>query len=118
MKALGDETRLRIINLLSKSALCVCEIERLLDINQSNASRHLNKLTVTGLIQYEKRALYVYYKINPNILDEFSFLRDFISLELNKIEKCKEDMIKLDNYKSSGMTCEDLKDDKKCLDIK
>lgn len=116
MKALGDETRLRIMNLLGKGALCVCEIERMLDINQSNASRHLNKLTVTGLIQYEKRALYVYYKINPKVLDEFSFLRDFIALELNKIEKCKEDLLKLEKYKSSGMSCEDLKDGKKCLD--
>lgn len=116
MKALGDETRLRILNLLSKGALCVCEIESLLDINQSNASRHLNKLTTTGLIKYEKRALYVYYKINNDVLGEFSFLKDFISLELNKIEKCKADLIKLGKYKNSGMSCENIKDNKCCLD--
>jgi ArsR family transcriptional regulator, arsenate/arsenite/antimonite-responsive transcriptional repressor len=114
MKALGDETRIRIINLLNKDELCVCEIERIMEINQSNASRHLNKLTTTGLIKYEKRALYVYYKINNDILDEFSFLRDFISLELNKIEKCNVDLVKLEKYKSSGMSCDDLRAGEKC----
>lgn len=109
MKALGDETRLRILNLLSKSELCVCEIEQLLEINQSNASRHLNKLTTTGIIKYEKRALYVYYKINNDILDEFSFLREFISQELSKIEKCNVDLVKLEKYRSSGLSCDDLK---------
>lgn len=109
MKALGDETRLRILNLLSKSELCVCEIEQLLEINQSNASRHLNKLTTTGIIKYEKRALYVYYKINNDILDEFLFLRDFISLELNKIEKWNVDLVKLEKYRRSGLSCDDLK---------
>ncbi|HYE12506.1 MAG TPA: metalloregulator ArsR/SmtB family transcription factor [Patescibacteria group bacterium] len=115
MKALGDETRLRILNLLSKGALCVCEIEQILSINQSNASRHLNKLTVAGLIKNEKRALYVYYKMNDDTLDEFPFLKDFIYMELNKIEKCKVDLIKLEKYKSSGISCDDLKDGKGCL---
>ncbi|MDF2591446.1 MAG: putative transcriptional regulator [Clostridia bacterium] len=114
MKALGDETRLRILNILSKSELCVCEIEKLMEINQSNASRHLNKLTSSGLIKYEKRALYVYYKINKDILDEFSFLRVFLSTELNKIEKCRADLTKLVDYKSSGMSCDDLKVGKRC----
>lgn len=114
MKAMGDETRLRILNILSKSELCVCEIEQLMDINQSNASRHLNKLTTTGLIKYEKRALYVYYKINSNAFDEFPFLRVFISLELSKIEKCKADLVKLVEYKSSGMSCDDIKGGKRC----
>lgn len=114
MKAIGDETRLRIINLLSKGELCVCEIECLMEINQSNASRHLNKLTTTGIIKYEKRSLYVYYKINNDILEEFSFLRDFIALELKKIEKCSVDLIKLEKYKSSGLSCDDLKESKGC----
>ena len=50
-KAFGDETRIRILNLLRNSEMCVCEIEAILGINQSNASRHLNKLKSTvGLL--------------------------------------------------------------------
>ncbi len=45
-KALADETRIRMLNLLKNGELCVCDIEEVLDIQQSNASRHLNKLKV------------------------------------------------------------------------
>jgi ArsR family transcriptional regulator, arsenate/arsenite/antimonite-responsive transcriptional repressor len=115
MKALGDETRLRILNLLNVGELCVCEIEYLLDINQSNASRHLNKLTVINLIAYEKRALYVYYSINKNVLEEYPFLSGLFSKEINKLDKCKNDLKKLDKYKKSGITCEELKEGKICF---
>ncbi len=41
LKALADETRLRMLHLLKDRELCVCEIEEVLGIQQSNASRHL-----------------------------------------------------------------------------
>lgn len=115
MKALGDETRLRILNLLNTGELCVCEIEYMLEVNQSNTSRHLNKLAVINLITYEKRALYVYYSINKKALEEYPFLSEFFSKEINKIDKCKVDLNRLNKYKESGLTCEELKDGKVCL---
>jgi ArsR family transcriptional regulator len=115
MKALGDETRLRILNLLNTGELCVCEIEYLLDINQSNASRHLNKLAVINLITYEKRALYVYYSINKKVVEEYPFLSILFSKEINKLDKCKVDLERLEKYKESGITCEELKDGKICF---
>lgn len=115
IKTLGDENRIRILNLLNHGELCVCEIERLLDTNQSNTSRHLNKLTIANLICYEKRALYVYYKINRNALEEFLFLKELINNEIIKVEKCKADLMKLNKYRSSGLTCEDLKEGRVCL---
>lgn len=115
MKALGDETRLRILNLLSKDELCVCEIEHLLNLNQSNASRHLNKLSNSGLVKYRKNALYVYYMINNDALVQFSFLRMLLGVETAKIPQCREDVSMLCNYKVSGLTCEDLKNGKVCF---
>jgi len=115
MKALGDETRLRIINLLNSGELCVCELEHLLDINQSNASRHLNKLTAANLITFEKRALYVYYNINKELYDEFPILTEFLSKELSKLKKCQTDLERLKIYKDSGITCEELKEGKICF---
>jgi ArsR family transcriptional regulator len=114
IKALSDETRLRILNLLSKGELCVCEIEYLLNINQSNASRHLNRLTVSGLVEFEKRALYVYYSINKSLHKEYPHLTEFISKELN-LDKFKIDEKRLEIYKKSGMSCEDLKQGKTCF---
>ncbi|OGO77125.1 MAG: transcriptional regulator [Clostridiales bacterium GWB2_37_7] len=117
IKVLGDENRLRILNLLKYGELCVCEIERLLDTNQSNTSRHLNKLTLANLICYEKRALYVYYKINNKALEELLFLKELVNNELCKVEKCKADLERLNKYKNSGLSCEDLKEGKGCLKL-
>lgn len=115
MKALSDETRLRILNLLQEGELCVCELEALLDINQSNASRHLNRLTNAKIVDFEKRAQYVYYRIPDNILVDHAYLKEILSNELIKLDRCKEDLERLKIYRESGLSCDDLKDGKVCF---
>lgn len=44
LKALAEETRLRIFAQIIKGDMCVCEIEECLELTQSNASRHLTAL--------------------------------------------------------------------------
>lgn len=112
MKALGDETRIRIINLLRFGDLCVCELEVLLDINQSNASRHLNRLSNEKIVSYYKRAQYVYYKINTTTLERYPFINEILDEQLDKIDQCTEDVERLKKYKNSGMSCDDLKEGK------
>lgn len=112
MKALGDETRIRIINLLRFGDLCVCELEILLNINQSNASRHLNKLNGQRIIYYYKKAQYVYYKLNTETLEEYPFVNEILDEQLDKINQCTEDIERLKKYKDSGMSCDDLKQGK------
>ena len=48
MKALSDETRLRILKVLVEKECCVCEVMQALDISQSRASRNLGILLDTG----------------------------------------------------------------------
>lgn len=115
MKALSDETRMRIVNLLKDGDLCVCELEALLDINQSNASRHLNKLTNAKIISYYKVTKYVYYKLNQQTMTDFPFLKDVIEKEAMKLELCQSDYDRLKTYKESGLTCDDLKEGKVCF---
>lgn len=115
MKALSDETRMRILNLLNYGDLCVCEIEVLLDINQSNASRHLNKLYNARIIDYYKVAKYVYYKINEDTVKEFSFIEEVIGTEAAKLSQCQIDRENLKQHKESGLTCDDLKSGKACF---
>lgn len=110
MKALSDETRLRILYLLKDGDLCVCELELLLDINQSNASRHLNKLTNAKILDFYKVAKYVYYKLNENTMKEYPFIVEVINNHAADIEQCKIDYEKLKKYKEKGLTCDDLKD--------
>ena len=64
-KALADETRLKILWLLmNQGELCVTEIEGVLDISQSRASRHLQTLSHAGLVRGRRDRLCVYYRIS------------------------------------------------------
>ena len=51
MKALSDETRLRILNILLERECCVCEVMQALDISQSRASRNLGILQEAGFLR-------------------------------------------------------------------
>jgi len=115
LKALGDETRLRIINILKYGPLCVCEIEDILQITQSNASRHLNKLMNADLVTYYKEAKYVYYKLDEETLREFSFIEELLSNELEKEEILKQDYNILKAYKGAGINCETINEAKDIL---
>ena len=108
LKALGDDTRLRIINILSHGALCVCEIEEILRISQSNASRHLNKLMNAKLVTYYKEAKYVYYKIDEQTINNHPFIKTIIDTELSKIENLQNDYKNLKAFKNEGMSCETI----------
>ncbi len=65
LKALADPNRLRIMNLLGNRTLCVCDLEEVLKLNQSNLSRHLSKLKQTGLVSSQKKGLFIYYSRRP-----------------------------------------------------
>lgn len=108
LKALGDDTRIRIINILSHGALCVCEIEEILNITQSNASRHLNKLMNAKLVTYYKEAKFVYYKIDEQTINSYPFIKEIIDKELSKIERLQDDYNSLKEFKNEGMNCDTI----------
>ena len=62
-KALSNDTRLRIMALLSQNELCVCQIEKLLNINQTTASRHLIILKYSELVKDRREGLWIYNSI-------------------------------------------------------
>jgi ArsR family transcriptional regulator len=62
-KALGDETRLRIVALLSHGELCVCHLEDALSVSQPNVSRHLAILRMAGVVEHRRQGSWVYYRL-------------------------------------------------------
>ncbi len=62
-KVFGDVTRLRIINALSRSALCVQEIADLLDMNQSAISHQLRILKQARLVKYMRSGRSIRYSL-------------------------------------------------------
>lgn len=63
-KALADPTRLRVVNLLLRSPLCVCEMAAILKVSQPLLSRHLAYLRNCGLIQGSRQGLRINYELN------------------------------------------------------
>lgn len=61
-KALSDATRLRILAMIFRQGpLCVCEVESLLGITQSKASRHLRYMSNAGVLSAEREGVTVNY---------------------------------------------------------
>jgi ArsR family transcriptional regulator len=63
MKALSDPNRVKILKLLQRRVLCVCEIKASLGLAQSTASKHLKILEEAGLIVFSKERLWVNYRL-------------------------------------------------------
>jgi len=64
LKALSDETRLRIIKILLERECCVCEIMQALDISQSRASRNLGILQDAGFLKARRDGLWIVYSLD------------------------------------------------------
>ena len=63
LRALADETRLRILALLARRELCVCQIVEVLDIGQSKASRHLAHLRNVRLVSDRREGPWIHYSL-------------------------------------------------------
>ena len=72
MKALSDETRLRILNLLLVRECCVCEVMQALEISQTRASRNLSLLHDAGFLKMRKDGLWSLYSIDQQGMEEYS----------------------------------------------
>ena len=69
-KALSDETRLRILNLLLERECCVCEVMQALDVSQTRASRNLSALYDAGFLRLRKDGLWSVYSIDQDGMKE------------------------------------------------
>jgi len=96
LKALSDETRLRIINLLYERELCVCDVMETLKISQTKASRHLSYMKNAGLVSDRKSAQWVYYSLIKSEGSEF--LDSLVYDTLRKMEEFKQDLINLNEH--------------------
>lgn len=65
-KALGDSTRIRIMDALAKSEFCVCDLVELLKLSQSAVSHQLRVLRNNHLVKYRREGKMVYYSLDDN----------------------------------------------------
>lgn len=63
LRAVADETRLRIVAMLSLGELCVCHLEAALALSQPNVSRHLGILRAADVVDTRREGSWVYYRL-------------------------------------------------------
>ena len=63
-KVMNDPTRLKIVNALLLSEMCVCDIAALMDMTQPTISHHLKVLRQRELIKYRREGKVVYYSLD------------------------------------------------------
>jgi ArsR family transcriptional regulator, arsenate/arsenite/antimonite-responsive transcriptional repressor len=103
-KALGDETRLRIVALLAHGELCVCHLEAALNLTQPTASRHLAVLRNAGVVDTRRDGSWVHYRLaaqpDPDCKQQ---LRTLVSI-FAKRSILRQDVERLRRVKGPG-TC-------------
>lgn len=84
MKALADETRVKIFDMLSKGELCACNILEDFDITQPTLSYHMKILSKSGLVDSRRDGVWMKYSINKDGLDLLKNFFDDISESIRK----------------------------------
>ena len=69
-RALGDEKRLRIVELLSGGTQCVCDLAVKVGAKQPLLSFHLKTLREAGMVVATRRGKWIYYSLNDELLGE------------------------------------------------
>jgi len=87
MKALGDETRVKIFDMLSKGELCACNILEEFDITQPTLSYHMKILCDSGLVNSRKDGVWMKYSVNRSNLNSLRKLIDEIDENVQKSNK-------------------------------
>ena len=77
LKAIADPVRLRLLSMVASHAdgeACVCDLNDAFDLSQPTISHHLKLLHEAGLLDREKRGVWVYYRVNAPALGDLAAL--------------------------------------------
>jgi len=75
LKALSDPVRLRLLSVVAShegGEACVCDLSTGIELTQPTISHHLKVLRTAGLLDSERRASWVYYRVNRTVLQQLS----------------------------------------------
>lgn len=97
-KVLSDETRLKIIDMLSCGELCACDILKCFNITQPTLSYHMKILSECGIVHADRIGAWMHYTLNSDITKQ-------ISEYWNELSSSKENCICHENGKPSCQEC-------------
>jgi ArsR family transcriptional regulator len=69
MRALADPTRVQMVHILKAATepVCVCDFNAVFDVGQPTISHHLGKLRDAGLVESQKRGIWAFYSLRPDL---------------------------------------------------
>jgi ArsR family transcriptional regulator len=77
LKALADPVRLRLLSLVAsrdEGEACICDLNAAFDLTQPTISHHMRVLHEAGLVDRDKRGVWVYYRVRPQALASLAAL--------------------------------------------
>ncbi|MBM4309698.1 MAG: winged helix-turn-helix transcriptional regulator [Deltaproteobacteria bacterium] len=84
LKAVADKNRMRILKMLEKKSMCVCELAAVLGIKQPSVSKHLVILKNAGLVEDERNGQWIDYSLCRARINLYApFIRDALKKWLN-----------------------------------
>jgi len=93
LKALGEDTRLRIVNILQKKELTVKEICYALQVSQPSCSKHLARLRLLEIVIDRREGNLIFYRLNSDSAQ--SRIVSFVLKENEDLPEFKKDIKKL-----------------------
>lgn len=94
-RALGDETRLRIMAMLEGQELCACQIIEVFSLANSTISRHLAVLKQAGLLQSRKSGRWIYYRWVQEVSDAQQSTQNWLSEIVAKDAQIQQDRARI-----------------------
>ncbi len=94
-KALSDETRLRVLALLTAGELCVCDLVAVLELPQSTVSRHLAYLRNAGLVADRRQGVWMFYRFAQPTGPLHRDLLHLLHQRLVEIPQARQDALSL-----------------------
>jgi DNA-binding transcriptional ArsR family regulator len=86
-KALGDGTRLRVLNLIVKyGEMCISDLELVLDFTQTKTSRHLIYLKHSGLLSTRKKGQWTFYYLKPKTKEPVANFLQNVSADIQLLK--------------------------------
>jgi len=102
-KIISDETRLRVLFLLSQDKLCVCQLAGILEIAQPKISKALSKFRDLDLVDDERRDKFVYYQLSDHKL--LNTIIDYIESNIDDYPILNKDLSRITTKETYLTTC-------------
>ncbi len=104
-KSLGEKNRIRIVNILLETRICVCELQDVLGLAQVTVSKHLAKLRDANIVKTDKEAQRVFYSLTDEIATNEELRKIIFSYRDGEIFKNDIDKLSKVNLQKNDYVC-------------